>query len=130
MSIDVVGDFLTVIRNGLMASKRTVSAPSSKLRVEIARVLKAEGYIKDYQVTEEDGKPSLTVFLKYVDGESVIHEVVRVSKPGRREYQASTALEPVLGGLGIYILTTNKGVVSDREAKKLAVGGEVLCRVW
>lgn len=130
MSIDVVGDFLTVIRNGLMASKRNVTLPSSNLRAEIARVLKAEGYIKDYQVNVKEGKPALTIFLKYVEGESVIHEIVRVSKPGRREYQSSSALDPVLGGLGLYILTTNKGVLSDSEARKLSVGGEVLCRIW
>jgi small subunit ribosomal protein S8 len=130
MSRDMIGDFLTIIRNGLKVNKRSVVVPSSILKVEIAKVLKEEGYIKDFKVSEEDAKKSLTIFLKYVDGESVIHEIKSVSTPGRRQYENSKSVTSVIGGLGISILTTSSGVVTDRQAKKLNVGGEVICHVW
>lgn len=130
MSIDTIGDFLTVIRNGLMVGKRSVSIQHSNLKQEIAAVLKEEGYIKDYKKTEEDAKPVLTVALKYVSGESVIHEITRISKPSRRYFEGQKNITPVIGGLGISILTTSKGVMSDRKAKQVNVGGEVLCHIW
>ncbi len=130
MSRDMIGDFLTIIRNGLKVNKRSVAIPSSVLKVEIAKVLKDEGYIKDFKISEEDSKKTLTVFLKYVDGESVIHEITSISTPGRRQYESSKSITPVIGGLGISILTTSSGVITDRQAKKLGVGGEVICHVW
>jgi len=131
MSRDVVGDFLTIIRNGLSAKKRFVQVQGTKLRQNIAQVLKNEGYIKDYAVEAlENNKSMLTIHLKYVKGESVIHEIGRVSKPSRRCYQGYRSVEPVIGGLGISILTTSSGLMTDREACKKGVGGEVLCYVW
>jgi len=130
MSIDTVGDFLTVMRNAIKVSKRSIAVPFSQLKFEIARVLKEEGYIKDFTKEAVDDKAKLVVQLKYVSGEPVIHELVRVSTPGRRTYKGVQTMKPVIGGLGIAILTTNAGVITDGKAKKLAVGGEVLCYVW
>ena len=130
MSVDVVGDFLTMIRNALLVSKRSVSVPYSKLRNGIATVLKQEGFIKDFGSMDENGKKNLVIHLKYVGGESVIHEIKRVSKPGRRHYESVKKITPVIGGLGISILTTNAGIITNKTAKKLAVGDEVLCHVW
>jgi len=131
MSKDTIGDFLTIIRNGIMASKRQVVAPHANLRVEIAKILKDEGFIKDIIVEEIDPvKKEITIFLKYVDGESVIHEINRVSKPSKRHYARTGEVKPVIGGLGISILTTSKGVITDKKAKELAIGGEVICTVW
>lgn len=130
MSLDTIGDFFTVIRNGLMVNKKMVLVPSSKLKIGISNVLKDEGYIKDYKVEEKDNKRYLTVYLKYVNGESVIHEIKRISKCGRRQYAKSNCVEPVIGGLGISILTTSSGIITDRQAKKSGVGGEVICSVW
>lgn len=133
MSIhDAVGNFLTIIRNGLMASKPFVAAPHSKMNVSIAQILKDEGFIKNFVVLndEEAVQPRIKVFLKYVDGESVIHEITRVSKPSRRRYAGAGNIRPVIGGLGVSILTTNKGILTNRKAKELQVGGEVICTVW
>lgn len=131
MSVDAIGDFLTIIRNGLMASKSFVVAPHSKIKVDIAAILKDEGFIRSCSVaTKEDSKKEIKVVLKYVDGESVIHEIDRVSTPGRRFYAGSFEIKPVIGGLGLSILSTNRGVVSNKKAKELNVGGEVICTVW
>ena len=131
MSVDVVGDFLTVMRNALKVNKRSATVPSSNLKMEIARVLKDEGYIKDFaKKMDERGKAFLTVTFKYVDGESAIHEICRVSKPGRRLYEGVGTMDSVIGGLGIKILTTSSGVMTDQKAKKMSVGGEVICYVW
>lgn len=131
MSIDSVGNFLTVLRNALKVYKRSVAVPFSGLNFEIARVLKEEGFVKDFQRVELDNnKAQLTVQLKYVDGEPAIHEIVRVSTPGRRNYAGARAIKPVIGGLGVSILTTNAGVITDKQARKLSVGGELLCYVW
>lgn len=131
MSIDTVGNFLTAIRNAILVSKRTVTVPCSKMKMGIAEVLKSEGFIKDFKrVENEDGKADLTVYLKYVDGESVIHEITRISKPGRRHYENLRTMDTVIGGLGISILSTNAGIMTDKSARKKMVGGEVLCRVW
>lgn len=113
-----------------MIKKRTVIAPSSGLKMNIAQVLKDEGYIKDFQVGEQEGKRFLTIHLKYVKGEPVIHEITRVSKPGRRHYERSKKLERVIGGLGISIVSTSAGVMTDAQARKQSVGGEVICRIW
>jgi small subunit ribosomal protein S8 len=131
MSIDVIGNFLTEIRNAILVSKRALETPFSNMKMGIAQVLKDEGFIKDYEKLEGEGnKHLLRVQLKYVDGESVIHVIKRVSTPGRRHYESLNKIEPVIGGLGISILSTNAGIVTDKKAKKLLVGGEVLCHVW
>jgi len=137
MSIDSIGDFLTIIRNGLMRSKLSVVAPHSRMREALAKILKDEGFIRDYVVTKEtDSKKSIKLFLKYVAGESVIHEINRISTPGRRRYarikkaRGMSRLDPVIGGLGLSILSTSHGVMSHKKAKELSVGGEVLCTVW
>jgi len=131
MSVDSVGDFLTIIRNGVTIAKPFVVAPFSRQRQGIARILKEEGFIKDFaEQTDDTGKKTLKVYLKYVDGESVIHEIKRVSKLGRRVYRNVRSIEPVIGGLGISILSTDRGFLSHKEAKKQNVGGEVVCSVW
>ncbi len=131
MSADTIGDFLTIIRNGIMASKPSVAAPHSKMREAIAGILKDEGFIKEFTIAEvEPDRKAITVFLKYVNGESVIHEITRKSTPGRRLYRGAQAIDPVIGGLGLSILSTNKGVMTHKEARKQSVGGEVLCTVW
>src|SRR5581483_7650075 len=131
MSVDSIGNFLTIIRNGVAASKPFVITPYSKMSHEIAQLLAKEGFIKDCEVVDKDKSvKSLKVILKYVNNESVIHEIVRASTPGCRYYVGSQNIKPIIGGLGISILTTNKGVLSNSQAKKLGVGGEVLCTVW
>jgi len=130
MSQDSIGDFLTIIRNGIMASKSHVFVPFSKLKFEIAKLLKNEGFIKEALVEEVDNKKVMKVLLKYVDGESVIHHLKRVSTPGRRQYSRFFELKPVIGGLGILVLTTSQGIITDKKAKRLAIGGEVICAVW
>jgi len=132
MSVDVIGNFLTIIRNGLMVSKPFVVAPYSKMKLEIARILKEEGFIADFAVEEKESsvKKSIKVVLKYVGGESAIHEIQRVSTPGRRLYAKATGVRPVIGGLGVSILTTSSGLLSNKQAKARGVGGEVVCTVW
>ncbi|HZW61746.1 MAG TPA: 30S ribosomal protein S8 [Candidatus Babeliales bacterium] len=131
MSVDAVGNFLTIIRNGLLSSKPFVITQYSVMNSSIASILKDEGFIRDSAVVEEDGgKKFLKITLKYVNGESVIHEIRRVSTPGRRYYAGAAELKPVIGGLGISILTTNRGVFTNKKAKELSVGGEVLCTIW
>jgi small subunit ribosomal protein S8 len=131
MSRDVIGDFLTVIRNALKLYKRSVDIPFSKLKEGIAKTLKDEGFIRDFKVTkDETEKKVLTVFLKYVNGVPSINEITRISKPSRRYYEGSRNITPVVGGLGVAILTTSAGVMTDRQARELSVGGEVICHVW
>lgn len=130
MSVDTISNFLTIIRNGVMVTKPFVVTSYARISYDIAMILKEEGFVKDVITIEEGGKKFLKVFLKYVEGESVIHEITRASTPGRRLYTRIDALSPVIGGLGVSILTTNKGVVSHRKAEELNVGGEVICTVW
>jgi small subunit ribosomal protein S8 len=131
MSIDTIGDFLTVVRNGVLASKRDVVVPYSRLKNELANILKDEGFVKDVIVEETDAPyKNLKVVLKYVQGESAIHEIKRVSKPGRRTYESIARVKPVIGGLGVTILTTNRGVMTHKKARQLGVGGEIICTVW
>ncbi|MDP2205389.1 MAG: 30S ribosomal protein S8 [Alphaproteobacteria bacterium] len=128
---DPVGDLLTRIRNGQAARLSSVHCPASKLRVNLLEVLKREGYIRDYAITEKDGgKSELNIELKYSEGQPVIREIKRVSKPGRRVYTQIKDVPRVYNGLGISILSTPRGVLSDREAREANVGGEVLCRVF
>jgi small subunit ribosomal protein S8 len=132
MSVDSIADFITIIRNGVMVSKPFVAAPYSKMRHSIAQILKNEGFIHDFVIvnTDSEVKKLLKVVLKYVDGEAVIHEIQRISKPGRRVYVGSKEIKPVIGQLGVSILTTSRGVIANQKAKKLSVGGEVICTVW
>jgi small subunit ribosomal protein S8 len=130
---DPIADMLTRIRNGIQSRHDRVEMPTSKLKVEVARILKSEGFISNYKVVSEDGKPqaSLRVYLKYSeDGEPVIHGIERISRPGRRVYRGKEAIPQVLGGLGLAIVSTSKGVLSGTEAARTGVGGEVLCQVW
>jgi small subunit ribosomal protein S8 len=124
---DPIADLLTRIRNGNLAGKTSVDAPFSKIKAEIARILKTEGFINNY--TQNDR--NLRIYLRYTDdGERVITEIKRISKPGCRVYCNKDNLPKVLNGLGIAIISTSKGVVTDREARQASVGGEVLCTVW
>lgn len=126
---DPIADMLTRIRNGQSAGKVDVSMPASKLKIELARVLKEEGYIADYARSENDGKPTLTVTLKYYQGEPVIERIRRVSRPGLRIYRGKDELPRVLGGLGVAIVSTSQGVMTDRAARAAGHGGEVICFV-
>ena len=129
MMTDPIADMLTRIRNGQRAGKVSVSMPSSKLKQSIAQVLKDEGYIADYQVSGETGKPVMSVDLKYYNGQPVIDDLKRVSRPGLRIYKANDELPKVQDGLGVAIVSTSKGVMSDRAARAAGEGGEVLCYV-
>ena len=122
---DPIADMFTRIRNGQMASKVAVSMPSSKVRVAIAKVLEAEGYVESSSVTE-GVKPVLEVTLKYFDGKKVIDTIERVSRPGLRIYKKKDELPKVMGGLGVAIVSTSKGVMTDRAARKAGMGGEII----
>jgi small subunit ribosomal protein S8 len=131
MMTDPVADFLARVRNAIKARHQKVDVPASKLKLEIARILKEEGYVANYKSTEEDGKKVIRVYLKYSpDNSPVITQVSRVSRPGCRVYVGRNEIPRVLGGLGINILTTPKGVMTGRQARKEGVGGEVLCEVY
>ena len=127
---DPLGDLLTRIRNGQRAGKPAVTSPASRLRANVLEVLKKEGYIRGYSRQEAGAKAELTVELKYYEGEPVIRAISRVSTPGRRVYSSIKDLSRVRNGLGISILSTPRGVMSDGEARAANVGGEILCRVF
>ncbi|MDX9950833.1 MAG: 30S ribosomal protein S8 [Methylophilaceae bacterium] len=126
---DPIADMLTRIRNAQSVNKPTVSMPSSKLKTAIAGVLKDEGYIEDYAVQQVEGKPQLNISLKYYAGRPVIETISRVSRPGLRIYRGSQDIPKVMNGLGVTIMSTSKGVMTDRKAQAAGVGGEVLCVV-
>ena len=126
---DPIADMLTRIRNAQMAEKVAVSMPSSKLKVAIAKVLKDEGYIEDFGVRQNDGKNELDIALKYYSGRPVIERIERVSKPGLRVYRGKDSLPTVMNGLGIAIVSTPQGVMTDRRARATNTGGEILCIV-
>jgi small subunit ribosomal protein S8 len=131
MMTDPLGDLLARIRNAQQARKATVQSPASKIRANVLEVLQREGYIRGFSREEvRPGVAELTIELKYVDGEPVIREITRISKPGRRVYSRIADLPRVYNGLGISILSTPKGVMSDNEARAANLGGEVLCRVF
>jgi small subunit ribosomal protein S8 len=131
MVTDPIGDMLTRIRNGSMAEHEKVDIPASKLKVRIAELLKEEGFIKNFRLIEDRKQGILRVYLKYGPGqERVITGLRRVSKPGRRRYVAADKIPSVLGGMGVAVLSTPRGVLPDREARRQRVGGEVLCFVW
>jgi small subunit ribosomal protein S8 len=128
---DPLGDMLTRIRNAIGRKKDKVSTPASTLRVRVLDVLKAEGYIRDYsQVDYDNGKSELEIELKYFEGQPVIREIARVSKPGRRVYVSVKSIPQVANGLGIAILSTPKGVMADHQAREQNVGGVILCQIF
>ena len=127
---DPIADMLTRIRNGNMAKHTEVKVPFSKIKESMANILKNEGYITGYEIKEEGNIRDIVVTLKYMDGDAVIKGLKRISKPGRRVYTSVENLPKVLGGLGIAIVSTPKGVITDKECRKHNVGGEVLCYVW
>jgi small subunit ribosomal protein S8 len=128
---DPIADMLTRIRNANMAEIKVVGMPHSKMKSEVARILKAEGFIKDYTMENDDGKPVLNVFIKYtIDREPVIQGLRRISKPSCRKYVNSEEVPRVLGGIGMAILSTSSGLMTDNEAREKKIGGEVLCYVW
>ena len=131
MQTDPIADLLTRIRNAAMAKHPRVDLPSSKLKVEVARILKEEGYLANFKVVEEKGKNTLRVFLRYTpDRRCVITDLKRISRPGSRRYIGKTGIRPVVGGLGISILSTPRGLMTGQSARKEGIGGELLCEVW
>ena len=129
--VDPVGDMLTRIRNGQMRSLKKINIPFSKFRLKILEVIKKEGYIIDYYQEENELKiKSIKVLLKYYEGQPVIREIKRVSKPGRRVYSKAISIPKVKNGLGVAILSTSKGIMSDTEAIKNNLGGEIICRIF
>ncbi len=130
MMNDPLGDLLARLRNAQMRNKSKVSSPNSKLRERVLEVLKSEGYIRGYAVVEKDGRSEIEIELKYFDGEPVIREIERVSKPGRRVYTSVRNLPRINNGLGVAIVSTPKGVMADHDARDANVGGEILCTVF
>ena len=131
MHSDPIADMLTRIRNGMAARHHKVEIPGSKVKIELARILKEEGYVANYRVAADNNKKTLKVYLKYrPDNRPVITRLTRVSKPGRRVYVDAQRIPRVIGGMGVSVLTTSKGVMTGRQAKGLGIGGEVLCTVY
>lgn len=129
-SHDPLGDFLTILRNGAKAERATVSTQWSNVREGVARILKENGYIADFAKVEQDGLPVLQVTLKYTNKSSAIAGIKRISSPGKRVYTGYTDIPKVIGGMGISILTTSKGLVTDRVARQQKVGGELIAQIW
>jgi small subunit ribosomal protein S8 len=127
---DPLGDLLSRIRNAQMRSKSKVTTPNSKLRESVLEVLKSEGYIRGYAVVEREGRSEIEIELKYFDGEPVIREIERISKPGRRVYTSVRNMPRINNGLGVAIVSTPKGVMADHDARDANVGGEILCTVF
>lgn len=127
---DPIADMITRIRNANRAKRDFVDIPSSKLKLEIARILKEEGFIRDYQYKEDNQQGMITVLIKYVEKQRIITNLKRISKPGLRVYAKKDDIPEVLGGLGISILSTSNGIMTGKEAKKHHFGGEVLCYIW
>jgi small subunit ribosomal protein S8 len=131
MTTDPIADLLTRIRNAARAKHPRVDLPCSKLKVEVARILKDEGYLSNYKVVEEKGKKTLRVFLRYTpDRRSVITDLRRISRPGSRRYTGKSGIRSVVGGMGISILSTPRGLMTGQSARKAGVGGELMCEVW
>ncbi len=131
MHSDPIADMLTRIRNGMAAKHHKVEIPGSKVKIELARILKEEGYVNNYRVATDNNKKTLKVYLKYrPDNQPVITRLTRISKPSRRVYVDAQNIPRVIGGMGVSVLTTSKGVMTGRQAKGLGIGGEVLCTVY
>lgn len=127
---DTLADMLTRIRNGQMAGKPDVSMPASTTKAAVAKVLQEEGYVGEFNVSEQDGKKILTIALKYFEGKPVIEKIKRISSPGLRIYKGAQDIPKVRDGLGVMIVSTNQGVMTDRAARKANVGGELICEVF
>ena len=127
---DPIGDMIARIKNASLRNYKKVQIPSSKFKIKIADVLKREGYIIDYKITNDEGKDNILIDLKYNSGNPVISSIQRVSKPGRRIFSSAESLPKVSNGLGIAIISTPKGVMTDQEARKNQVGGEIICKVF
>lgn len=131
MMTDPIADLLVRLRNGMQRGHESVTLPASKLKGEILRVMKAEGFITDYEKVEEDGHPRFRVQLRYVsEGRPVITGASRISKPGKRVYAGRRSVRPVMGGMGVAIVSTSKGLLTDQEARRDNLGGEVLLQIW
>ena len=131
MFFDPISDMLTRVRNALGARQSKVEVPASRLKIEIVRILKQEGYIANYRVADEEGKRTIKIYLKYQpDHTPVISRLERISKPGRRVYAGSKGIPSIIGGMGINIVTTSHGVMTDKQARKAGVGGEILCSIY
>jgi small subunit ribosomal protein S8 len=130
MYSDPIADFLTRIRNASRAEHEKVDIPSSKLKLRMAEILKDEGFIKNFRIIEDNKQGTLRVYLKYVGSEKIISGIVRVSRPGRRIYVTKEKIPTILGGMGVAILSTSAGVMTDRQVRKQHLGGEVLAYVW
>ena len=126
---DPIADMFTRIRNGQQRLKQSVSMPGSEKKAAVARVLEAEGYISGFETKSEEGKPVLVVALKYFQGRGVIESIKRISKPSLREYRGKNELPKVIGGLGLAIISTSQGVMTDKQAREKGIGGEILCTV-
>jgi small subunit ribosomal protein S8 len=128
---DPIADFLTRIRNAILAKHDRVDVPMSKLKVELAGILRDEGYIRDFEIVPEEPVGKIRIFLRYTpDGTPAITRMARVSKPGRRVYRQSAEIRPVLNGIGLGIISTSRGILTYDQARREGVGGEVLCEVW
>ncbi len=131
MYTDPIADLLTRLRNGLTARQPKVEVPASNVKIEITRLLKSEGYINNYRVADEAGKRTIKLYLRYnPDRTPVATRIERVSKPGRRVYTSATKIPSVIGGMGVNILTTSRGVMTGKQAREAGVGGEILCNIW
>jgi small subunit ribosomal protein S8 len=130
MSIDSIGNFLTMIRNSIARASRFVKVPYSNFKHEIVKILLEEGYIRAFQVEENGCFKNIIIFLKYVNNESVIHELVQISTPGQRCYIKFNNIPVVIGGLGIAIITTSEGVMTNKQIKEKKIGGELICTIW
>jgi small subunit ribosomal protein S8 len=127
---DPIADMLTRIRNAISSKKTGVEMPSSNLKIAITKILKEEGYIDDFETIKDDKQGILKIKFKYINGESMIHGIRKVSKPGRRIFKDKRKIPLIMGGLGISIVSTTKGVITGDECKKSGIGGEVICEVW
>lgn len=130
MSVDSIGNFLTSIRNSIARAARFVKIPYSKFKYQISLILLEEGFIKSVQVEGEGIEKNIVIYLKYVSNESVIHEIKQISKPGKRIYIKFNCIPTVIGGLGIAILTTSQGIMTNKQLKEKNIGGELICTVW
>ena len=130
MRTDPIADMLTRIRNAITARAEKVDTPASKLKLEIVKILKEEGFIKAYKILKDDKQGILRITLKYIDGNNAVSGLKRISKPGRRVYVNSKKIPRVMGGVGMAVLTTHKGVASDSTCRREGVGGEVICYIW
>jgi small subunit ribosomal protein S8 len=127
---DPIADFLTRIRNAVKADKRRLDIPSSNLKVNIARVMKEQKFIQDFEVIEDNKQNTLRVFLKYTNGNPAISGLKKISKPGLRQYVDADSIPRVLNGYGIAVISTSKGVLTDKQARRENVGGEIICHIW